>query len=264
MFKQTVVSQEANSVTRIAPAFDDYAKKYDNIRLERDDGVLQVTVHTHGKSLVWTSQAHDELAYCFTDIACDPENKVVVLTGAGESFCSEIDFTSFDLGTAGDWSHIIFEGQRLLHNLLAIDVPVIAAINGPATVHPEIAVLSDITIASETAEFQDAPHFPNGIVPGDGAHVTWTHVLGPQRGRYFLLTGQKLDARQALDYGVVNEVLPAEAVLPRALELAATIARKPPLARRYTRVLLTRELKRLMHEQLGLGLAHEALGALSL
>jgi enoyl-CoA hydratase/carnithine racemase len=251
-------------VTRIAPAFEDYAEKYDNIRLERDDGVLQVTVHTNDKSLVWTSRAHDELAYCFTDIACDPENKVVVLTGAGESFCSEIDFTSFNLGTAGDWSHIIFEGQRLLTNLLGIDVPVIAAINGPATIHPEIAVLSDITIASETAEFQDAPHFPSGIVPGDGAHVTWTHILGPQRGRYFLLTCQKLDARQALDFGVVNEVLPVDQVLPRALEIAQMIAQKPALARRYTRVLLTRELKRLMHEQLGLGLAHEALGALSL
>ncbi len=252
-------------MSRIAPSLDDYANKYDNIRLERgDDGVLLVTVHTEGKSLVWTARAHDELAYCFTDIACDPDNKVVVLTGAADSFCAEIDFTSFSLGTAADWSHIIFEGQRLLNNLLSIEVPVIAAINGPATIHPEIPVLSDITIASDTVTFQDAPHFPSGIVPGDGAHITWTHVLGPQRGRYFLLTGQTLDARQALEYAVVNEVLPPGQVLPRALELAATIAAKPALARRYTRVVLTREIKRLMHEQLGLGLAHEAPGALSL
>jgi enoyl-CoA hydratase/carnithine racemase len=251
-------------MSRINPAFDEYASRYDHIQLTREDGVLQVTFHTEGKSLVWTSRAHDELAYCFTDIACDPENKVVVLTGAGEAFCSQIDFTSFNLGTATDWSHIMFEGQRLLTNLLAIEVPVIAAINGPATIHPEIPVLSDITIASDTTTFQDAPHFPSGIVPGDGAHIVWTHVLGPQRGRYFLLTGQEIGAKQALDYGVVNEVLPAGEVLPRALSLAKTIAAKPALARRYTRVVLTREIKRLMHEQLGLGLAHEALGALSL
>lgn len=251
-------------MTRIAPSLEEYAQRYDNIRLERDNGILQVTLHTEGKSLVWTAQAHDELAYCFTDIACDPENKVVVLTGAGEAFCSEIDFTSFNLSTAADWSHIIFEGQRLLTNLLGIEVPVIAAINGPATIHPEIPVLSDITIAADTSTFQDAPHFPSGIVPGDGAHVTWTHVLGPQRGRYFLLTGQELDAAKALEFGVVNEVLPLDQVLPRAHEIAATIAAKPPLARRYARAVLTRELKRLMHEQLGFGLAHEALGALSL
>jgi enoyl-CoA hydratase/carnithine racemase len=248
----------------IAPRFEEYAKKYQNIRLDREDGVLQVTVHTEGKSLVWTDQAHDELAYCFTDIACDPENKVVVLTGVGEAFCAEIDFTSFNLGTAADWSHIIFEGQRVLNNLLNIEVPVISAINGPATVHPEVAVLSDITIASETTKFQDSPHFPSGIVPGDGAHVVWTHVLGPQRGRYFLLTDQVLDAKQALEYGVVNEVLPLDQVLPRALEIAKNIAAKPALARRYSRVVLTREIKRLMHEQLGLGLTHEALAALSL
>jgi enoyl-CoA hydratase/carnithine racemase len=251
-------------MTSIAPTLDEYATKYEHVRLERDDGILQVTLHSGGDSLVWTSQAHDELAYCFSDIACDAENKVVVLTGAGESFCAEIDFSSFSLGTATDWSHIIFEGQRLINNLLLIEVPVISAINGPVLVHPEIPMLSDITIAAEHATFQDSPHFPSGIVPGDGAHTVWTHILGPQRGRYFLLTDQKLEAKQALDYGAVNEVVPREEVLPRAMTLAASIAAKPALARRYARVVLTREIKRLMLDQLSLGLAHEALAALSL
>jgi len=249
----------------IAPSFDDYAAKYENIRLERDEaGVLTVTLHTGDKSLIWTAQAHDELAYAFTDIACDAGNKAVVLTGAGDSFCAEIDFTSFSLGTAADWSQIIFEGQRLLQNLMGIEVPVVAAINGPVTVHPEIPVLSDITIAADTTVFADSPHFANGIVPGDGAHVAWMHVLGPQRGRYFLLTEQTLDAKEALEYGVVNEVLPPDQVLPRAREIAARIAAKPVLGARYSRVVLTREIKRLIHEQQALGLTHEALAALSL
>jgi len=249
----------------IAPTLDKYENKYENIALSRtDDGVLTVTLHTEGKSLIWTAQSHDELAYCFTDIACDPANAVVVLTGAGEAFCDQIDFSSFNLGTAGDWRHIIFEGQRMINNLLSIEAPVVAAINGPATIHPELAVLSDITVAAETTVFQDAPHFPSGIVPGDGAHLTWTHVLGPQRGRYFLLTGQELSARQALEYAVVNEVVPLDQVLPRAQELAATIAAKPAMARRYSRVLLTREIKRLLHDQLALGLTHEALAVLDL
>lgn len=251
-------------MARISPSLDDYAKKYENIRLEREDGVLLLTVHTNGDSLVWTSQAHDELAYCFTDVACDPDNKVVLLTGAGDAFCGEIDFSSFSLGTAADWSRIIFEGQRLLTNLMNIDVPVMAAINGPALIHPEIPILSDIVIAADTVKFKDGPHFPSGIVPGDGAHLAWTHVLGPTRGRYFLLTGQELDAPQALEFGVVNEVLPANQVLGRARELATDIAAKPDLARRYARAVLTREIKRLIHEQLGFGLAHEALAALSL
>lgn len=251
-------------MTSIAPTLDEYADKYEHVRLEREDGILTVTLHTGGKSLIWTSQAHDELAYCFNDIACDAENKVVVLTGAGDAFCAEIDFSSFKLGTAADWSHIIFEGQRLINNLLLIEVPVISAINGPVLVHPEIPMLSDITVAADHATFQDSPHFPSGIVPGDGAYTVWMHILGPQRGRYFLLTDQELDAKQALDYGAINEVVAADQVMPRAMAIAANIAAKPPLARRYARVLLTREIKRLMQDQLSIGLAHEALAALSL
>jgi enoyl-CoA hydratase/carnithine racemase len=101
-----------------------------------------------------------------------------------------------------------------------IEVPVIAAVNGPARIHPEIPVLADIVLASDTALFQDAPHFMSGIVPGDGAHVVWPHVIGANRGRYFLITGQELHAKQALDYGAVSEVLARERLLPRALELA--------------------------------------------
>ena len=221
-------------------------------------------MHTDGGPLVWTSTSHDELAYCFDVIACDPDNAVVILTGAGDAFCPSIDFSSFKLGTPHDWAEIIFEGQRLLNNALAIQVPVIAAINGPALVHPEVPLLSDIIIASDTVKFSDSPHFASGIVPGDGAHVVWSHLLGNTRGRYFLLTGQELDAQQALDYGVVSEVLPLDQVLPRARELATTIAAKPMMARRYTRSVLTREFKRLMHENLGYGIAHEALAALDL
>jgi enoyl-CoA hydratase/carnithine racemase len=251
-------------MTRLSTPFAEYRQKYSNIALERCDGVLEVTVHTGGDSLIWTSTSHDELAYCFNEIACDRENKVVILTGTGESFCSEIDFSTFNLGTPHDWDEIIFEGQRLLNNLLSIEVPVIAAVNGPVTNHPEIPVMCDIVLAAETATFQDGPHFPSGIVPGDGAHVIWPHVLGSNRGRYFLLTGQELDATTALDYGAVNEVWSQDALLPRARELAAGIAAKPLLARRYARTVLTRELKRIMQADLGFGLAYEALAAIDL
>lgn len=246
-------------------SFSEYSTKYAHVALERDErGILEVRLHTNDQSLVWTAAAHDELAYCFNDIACDRDNSVMILTGTGESFCSEIDFGSFSLATPRHWDQVIFEGQRLLTNLLNIPIPVIAAVNGPVTNHPEIPVMCDVVLAADTVHFQDGPHFPSGIVPGDGAHVVWPHVLGLNRARYFLLTGQQLDATTAQQCGVVNEVLPGDELMARARELARDIAAKPVLSRRYARTVLTRELKRLLEADLGFGLAYEALAAIDL
>jgi len=249
-------------MTSIAPKFAQYQNRYQNIKLDRDDGILTVTLHTGGKSLVWSALAHEELGYCFTDIGTDRDNKVVILTGAGDNFCADINAGSFKLSSAGDWDLTFFDGRRLLNNLMDIEVPVISAVNGPARIHPEIPVLSDIVIASDNALFQDAPHFMSGIVPGDGAHVVWPHLIGANRGRFFLLTGQELDAQKALEFGAVSEVVPRQRLMPRARELAQSIAAKPILTRRYTRVALTQRIKRLLHEGLSLGLAAEALAAI--
>jgi enoyl-CoA hydratase/carnithine racemase len=242
--------------------FDDYREKYSHIRMVRHDGILQITFHTEGAALKWSGSSHEQLGYAFADIARDQENRVVIMTGTGDEFCAEIDMRGFGQFTPEIWDHIYKDGKHLLMNLLDIEVPVIAAVNGPALIHAEIAVLSDIVIASDNTEFQDAPHFPNGVVPGDGVHIVWPLVLGINRGRYFLLTGQKLSAREAQALGVINEIVPRERLLSRAREIAEQIVKKPTLATRYARVALTQQLKRAMLDNLGYGLALEGLGAL--
>ena len=146
-------------------------------------------------------------------------------------------------------------------NLLDIEVPMISPINGPALRHPELPLLCDIVLASENAAFQDSGHFINGLIPGDGMHVIYPMLLGLNRGRYFLLTGQTIDAPKALELGLVSEVLPREELLPRAWALAEQLAEQSPLVLRYSRVLLTQYVKRMMHELLGYGLALEGLGS---
>jgi enoyl-CoA hydratase/carnithine racemase len=183
--------------------FEDYGNKYKTIKMERRDGILQMTLHTSDAELKWGMQPHEELSYAFYDVARDHENRCVIITGTGNAFCAEADAGGGrGVPIKGDgaqapagvksttWDHIYNDAKYLLMNHLNIEVPIIAAVNGPALIHAELAVLADIVIASDNAEFQDAPHFPNGVVPGDGVHVVWPLVLGPNRGRYFLLTAR--------------------------------------------------------------------------
>lgn len=249
-------------MARRGPGFDQYAGSYPHVDMQRKEGVLQVALHSERKSLAFGVAVHEELGYAFADIADDPGNEVVIITGTGDDFCADFDTTGIEDVTPRIFDDLMYHGRRLIDNYLAIDVPVIAAVNGPVKFHSELAVLADVVLASETATFQDGSHFTNGVVPGDGHHPFWTHALGSNRGRYFLLTGQVLDARMAHEYGVVNEVLPPDALMERGWELAHVIARKPRLVRQYTRRLFTHELKRLSHQDLSMGFALEGLGQL--
>ncbi len=259
--------------------FEEYQDKYRHVRMERRDGILQMTFHSDGGPLKWGMPPHEELSYAFYDVARDYDNRCVIVTGTGDAFCADVDLgggRSAPVGKTAEgtpapppragvrtttWDHIYNDAKYLLMNHLNIEVPMIAAVNGPALIHAELAVLCDIVIASDNAAFQDAPHFPNGIVPGDGVHLVWPLLLGANRGRYFLLTGQKLSAREALDLGVVSEVVPRERLLPRAWELAQLIIEKPKLTVRYARVAITQQLKQMMLDNLGYGLALEGLAA---
>jgi enoyl-CoA hydratase/carnithine racemase len=90
----------------------------------------------------------------------------------------------------------------------------IAAVNGPVTTHSDQALLCDIVLAADTAKFADAVHFTAGLLPGDGINVVYSELLGVNRARYLLLTGQELDARQALEMGLVAEVMPQADLMP--------------------------------------------------
>ena len=242
----------------------DYFNRYETIAFERTpSGVLTVRLHSNGGPVVYASAHHRDWVGAFLDISADRENKVVILTGTGDEFITRFGWDK-SLSTPTDWDSVYWEGNRLLRNLLDIEVPVIAAVNGPATIHSQLAVLSDIVLASLNAVFQDQVHILLSAVPGDGISIVWMELLGPNRGRYFLLTGQKITAQEALQLGVVNEVLPQDKLMPRANELAERLAALPPLTARYTRVILTQSLKRLLDENLGYGLALEGLGAMQI
>lgn len=226
-------------------------------------GVLELKMHSGSGPFVLTARSRDELVDVFARVATDPDVRVLVFTGTGNSWLTEMDASGFGSDeSARDWDRNISQGRRLVRGLLDIDVPVIAAVNGPAHIHSELILTCDIVLAAPTVSFQDS-HVHSRISPGDGMHVLWPYTVGSIRGRGFLLTGQVIDARTALEWGVVSEIVPADQLLPRALQIAFDIAGRPPLTVRYTRMMLTQRLKRLIDEGLGFGLALEGLSLIA-
>jgi enoyl-CoA hydratase/carnithine racemase len=257
-------TNDAASMTHLdrAPsAFDTYRDRYKTIKMTRQDGILEMHFHTDGGSLHWSLLAHNEFEDAFLQVGRDRENDVVIMTGTGASFSGPAiepgKHPNRNIMTPETYDPIYWEGKHMLPHLLSIEAPVIAAINGPAVRHAEIPLLSDIVLASDDTYFQDTAHFAGGMVPGDGMHIVMPLLMGMNRGRYFLYTGQKLSAAEAHSIGLVNEVLPKDQLLERARELARQLLLQSRLVRRYTRTVLTEELRSRMHGLLGYGLALE-------
>jgi enoyl-CoA hydratase/carnithine racemase len=241
--------------------YEEYSTRYQHVRMKREEGIIELQLHSDGGPLIWGAGPHSELGACFSDVAHDSENRIVILTGTGDRFIDKVDMSWVGAMTPEKWYKIYFDGKRLIDELLGIEVPVISAINGPARVHSEIALLADICLAADHAVFQDAPHFRRDTVPGDGVQAIWPLLLGPNRARYFLLTGQRILAQEALALGVVSELLPLEGLLERAYVLARLLCQQSDTTLRFTRVALTDTLRRAMRDSVGYGLALEGLNA---
>ena len=245
---------------------DDYLTAYRSLKLTRDgNGVLVAEFHSSGGPFIMTAQSHTEFVDAFYRIAQDRANKIVILTGAGREFITDVDWSSFgDVPDPGVWSQVHDEGVQVLENIANIRVPVIAAIEGRAHVHSDYALLASVIVAAEGATFQDVAHFAAGIAPGDGIFTTWSYRAGAGRAEAFLLNPQPLAARTAHEWGVVAEVVPNGKALSRARELAEQYLKAPEVTRRNTRVHFIQPLKERLVREVGYGLSLEGASAADL
>jgi enoyl-CoA hydratase/carnithine racemase len=235
--------------------FSAYSEAYEYARMRREDGIIEIRLHTKDQEFVWGPAPHRELPELFREVGDDRDNRVVILTGTGAVFTGPE--ASPDTRSAKTpyppqkWYAVMREARQMLMNELDIDVPMIAAINGPAFRHMELALVCDVTIASEDAVFEDAAHFTHSILPpGDGMNIVLTELIGLNRSRYLTLTGQRLNALQAQSIGLINEVVPKDQVLARAWSLARYFAKKSDMLLRHTRLLMIQNLKKRMLESL--------------
>ena len=218
---------------------------YEALHFDRVGDVLRVAID-HPKNALNAVDAllHDELTRLFRDLKREDAARAILLIGRGKAFSAGGDFDWFPrLDDLGKLEHLRRDAKQMIWDLLDVELPIVAAVNGPAVgLGASLALLCDVIFMAETATLVD-PHVRVGIVAGDGGAAIWPLVLGPARAKQFLLTGDPVNAADAYRMGLVNEVVAADALEERALAFATRLAAGAPLAVRYTKQAVNKLVK---------------------
>lgn len=216
------------------------------LKLERDGAILKVTLNDPDTRNALTSpEQFQEIVSLCDELRQDYSVKVLILTGAGSSFCAGGNvkdmrdragiFAGSPLALRDSYRNGI---QRIPTALYNLDVPIVAAINGHAIgAGLDLTCMCDVRIAAQGAKFSES-FVKLGIVPGDGGAWLLPRVIGMPKASLMALTGDMIDAQQALEYGLVTEVVPREQLDEAALAIAQRIAANPAHGLRLTKRLL--------------------------
>ena len=200
---------------------------YDTVIVERKDGVARVTMTRPESFNLLNSHLLNDLFYSLDEVRLDPAARAVVLTGAGRGFCSGADIG----GGPGDSERPVRDPDlgierynRVIRTIRAMEKPVIAAVNGAAAgAGFGMALASDFRIASENAKFVTA--FARIALSSDSGVAYWLpKIIGHQRATELLFSSRRVLAEEALQIGLVNEVVPADEFEARVNEFATTYA----------------------------------------
>jgi len=219
--------------------------EFTTLQTERLGDVLKVTIaHPTSKVNAVDEALHEDLAALFRALRRETAARCVLLTGRGRAFSAGGDFAWFPkLQEPETLETVRRDGKQMIWDLLDVEVPIVAAVNGPAVgLGASLALLCDVIFAADTASFAD-PHVRVGIVAGDGGVAIWPLALGPARAKQYLLTGDALGAAEAERIGLINFVVPAAELDARALEFAQRLAAGAPLAVRYTKLAVNKLVK---------------------
>src|SRR5918912_3125537 len=234
----------------------DYSR-YHALHCERQDKVLIVSLNRPEALNAINAEPCCSQSQVFADITLDQEINVVVLTGKGRAFSAGGDITWFQDLTPPQLEALFTEARKIIVDLLEVQQPIIAAVNGPATgLGATLALFSDVIFAADNARIGD-PHVRVGVVAGDGGAVIWPWLVGAARAKEFLLTGDLLTAAEAERIGLINRVVPADQLLATAMTLAQRLAAGPTQAIRGTKVSVNKILRETVNLVLDTSLALE-------
>jgi enoyl-CoA hydratase len=233
---------------------------FDHIRVEADGPIRTVTLNNPDQMNAFSDAMHDEFALLWSRMAVDRDARAVVLTGAGRAFSAggsidEFEYYRTDFAAR---RKTLQNARRLVDDMLNLHLPVVAAVNGPAVgLGCTLATLCDIVFIDESTFLAD-PHVTVALVAGDGSAVTWPFMTSILRVKQYLLTGDRIPAPAAVELGLANFAVPADALLPEATAFARRLAELPPQAVQDTKSVLNQLLRQAAVNVLGFGLAAES------
>ena len=203
---------------------------YETITVERLGAVALLTINRPDKLNALNNKVHEEGVAALEELKKDDTVRVLVITGSGEkSFIAGADISEFE-GQTPVTQRDLFHEKTLFNSLDTFPKPVIAMVNGFCLGGGnELALACDLRVCSETARFSQ-PEINLGIIPGGGGTQRLTRLVGEGKAMELILTGEIIDARSAYAIGLVNQVVPAEQLQAKTMEIANRIADKSPIA----------------------------------
>jgi enoyl-CoA hydratase/carnithine racemase len=240
-------------------------EKYQYLKVDVDaDGICTVTMNRPEFLNAAGGPMHPELEKVWLDINDDERVKAVVLTGAGRAFSAGGDLKSMAqrVGTPENFRHTLkapANTRRLWQNMLEVQAPLIAAVNGDAVgLGCSLALFCDITVVSETAKVGDT-HVKVGLVAGDGGAVIMPLLVGVAKARDLLMRGRILSGKEAHEIGLMTHVRPADQVLQEALSIARELAALPKYAVAWTKLSVNKAVKDQLNLVIDTSIAYEML-----
>ncbi|MFC2007356.1 enoyl-CoA hydratase/isomerase family protein [Chloroflexota bacterium] len=233
------------------PKLEEYKGKFEQfLKLERKDGILLARMHTEDGPVQWSPFMHRQLIDAWPMIGGDLDNHVMILTATGKYW-----FAMHDRSQFGEWDKVhdpdlrhdgLRRPTKSVENFIYdIDIPTIGCLNGPGPSHTNFAFLCDITLCTPDFVVRDH-HFNGGLVPGDSIGLLFQGLLGVKRAASLLYSINHMNAEQALECGLVNEIVPRENLIDRAQEIAQEIMKQSRPVRRMTSQIVKRPIRRMI------------------
>lgn len=204
---------------------------YEYILIQVDEGIATITINRPELLNALSPAVYHELNEGLKELASDPDVKAVIITGAGnKAFVAGADISAMSAMSANDALLFGAIGKETSGRIENMPKPVIAAINGLAFGGGcELALTCDFRVASRSAKFGQ-PEINLGIIPGGGGTQRLTRLVGISQAKAMIMLGDAITAEQALQIGLVHQVVEADQLMPAAVQLAKKLAQKAPIA----------------------------------